>query len=424
MKKYDDLLKSVKEQIQNPIDDKKIENNQDLKQVIELTIFLAYKELCIKKDSTNNNQILYFDEEENKNMVPYFEKIADYIRKQPNSFIKDNLKIKLKNNNPDLEETIWIVNKVRDSIAHKSFEIDEEKDMLIIDNDSSNDSHHAPNNPYKLKCSIPFELLRDSNKYSSISEELSKVVNDNTYTHNTDLNTCIFFSYFLLFFIDDKRTIDYKFLDLEGIITLVLKKDKMNFLSKKDNFEQTIHKRIEHQINLIYAMETYKPELKESIIKNSAFIINEILKHIAFLNEEIITFFRNSIMHINLGGTTDSKINLIDRTNQNNPYETKVGIIVSKERLFKLTSDIENEQLYNDYTVSNMLTNLSYMSWNEREHIKNYLNTIFKLAFNKELEENDNIIELIEKINNYTTYNQMNYTVSSLDLTKKLVRKN
>ncbi len=116
--------------------------------------FLLLKEVLVKKDSENN--ILYFDNIKNKKYESAIIEFAKEIKKTA-EYKKNNIQIKLTNEserNEELIEALWIFNKVRDSFAHKKYSIDFENGKVVIDNVSTEE-----NNEYKLKCSIPINLL-------------------------------------------------------------------------------------------------------------------------------------------------------------------------------------------------------------------------------------------------------------------------
>ena len=157
--------------------------------------FLLLKEVLVKKDSENN--ILYFDNIKNKKYENAIIEFAKEIKKTA-EYKKNNIQIKLTNEserNEELIEALWIFNKVRDSFAHKKYSIDFENGKVVIDNVSTEE-----NNEYKLKCSIPINLLNTITYFVEETNiyDISEKDYEN-YLKNIQLRSKIYMYCFLMF---------------------------------------------------------------------------------------------------------------------------------------------------------------------------------------------------------------------------------
>lgn len=120
--------------------------------IFVISAFLLVKENLIKKDS--NEDTLYFDYTNQRKYIKPIQDLATYII-QNSELQRNNTKVKGKNGEPiptRIDEYVWIVNKIRDSLAHAAYSLKENK--IIIDNDHTNETPS-----YKLKCEIPIKQL-------------------------------------------------------------------------------------------------------------------------------------------------------------------------------------------------------------------------------------------------------------------------
>ena len=141
-----ELIKLSRELVENLLDGNKKKLGKEYYLMFTISKFILLKERILKKDSAN--KILYFNNVKYAKYIPAILSFADEIKKNGDYKI-DNTSIMLKENNIDsqkLTESLWIFNKVRDSLAHGQYTIDLENDSLLINNDHSN----CENNSYKL----------------------------------------------------------------------------------------------------------------------------------------------------------------------------------------------------------------------------------------------------------------------------------
>ena len=146
------LIEQAREIIENRLKNEKNFVNKDAYNIFVISAFLLVKENLIKKDCLND--ILYFDYS-NKEYIPYIINLANKIGK--NNYIKCGTTVTIQNQpeiDKELEEAIWIVNKIRDSLAHGAYEIIDDK--IIITNDHTNEMV-----PYKLNCTLHIDDLAE-----------------------------------------------------------------------------------------------------------------------------------------------------------------------------------------------------------------------------------------------------------------------
>lgn len=116
--------------------------------------FVLIKEKILKKDSQNN--ILHFDSDKNKGIIPEIQKIANEIKKH-GTYVRHSTLIDVTGflaNDENFKDDLWIYNKMRDSFMHGHYEIDADNNEIIIDND-----HMQDKDPFLLKCKLPVSLI-------------------------------------------------------------------------------------------------------------------------------------------------------------------------------------------------------------------------------------------------------------------------
>lgn len=165
------LVKLSRELVENLLSGNKQKLGKEHFFMFSISKFILLKERILKKDSRNN--ILYFNNIKNAKYIPAILSFAEEIKKNATYQINcTTIKLKKENKNfQKLSEALWFFNKVRDSLAHGQYTIDLENDILLINNDHSNEA----NNAYKLVCSIPIQLL---NSISFYIEEINEKTNE------------------------------------------------------------------------------------------------------------------------------------------------------------------------------------------------------------------------------------------------------
>ena len=140
--------------------------NKECFYMFTVSKFILMKEKILKKDSGTNT--IYFDNVKNQKYIPIILKLREQIKELNCEYLINNVNIVYKKNNniPELSEALWFLNKIRDSLAHGAYEFDLDNETLNINN-----NHENENNPYKLICNIPINLL---NSLSFYVEEIEK----------------------------------------------------------------------------------------------------------------------------------------------------------------------------------------------------------------------------------------------------------
>ncbi len=165
------LIKLSRELVENLLNGSKQKLGKEYFFMFSISKFVLLKERILKKDSLN--KILYFNNVKDAKYIPAILSFADKIKKNGSYQINNTSIIleKIGTNTQKLTEALWLLNKVRDSLAHGQYTIDLENDSILINNDHSNDR----NNAYKLVCSIPIELL---NSISFYIEEINEKMDE------------------------------------------------------------------------------------------------------------------------------------------------------------------------------------------------------------------------------------------------------
>ena len=138
--------------------------------------FILLKERILKKNSVSKE--FYFDNVKYASYIPFIINLMDEIKKSGCSYKKNNFSIEYKNpiNDPTLDEALWFLSKIRDSLAHGMYSIDLDRDTIVIYNNHENDA-----NSYKLICNIPVDLLNKLSFYISQIDNKDYKFDDRAY---------------------------------------------------------------------------------------------------------------------------------------------------------------------------------------------------------------------------------------------------
>ncbi|MCF7627989.1 hypothetical protein L3K73_12560 [Holdemanella sp. SCCA2] len=153
------LLKISKELADYIINGKSTTLRKEHYFMLSISKFIITKERLIQTDS--DGKILYFDDtDDNKRTINKFYKLI----KDRFSFTMDNNDISSDTFNnvvlssgkedSELKRKVYIINKLRDSLAHGRYRFDTASDSIIVENDYEVNSHH-----YSFTCSVEPELL-------------------------------------------------------------------------------------------------------------------------------------------------------------------------------------------------------------------------------------------------------------------------
>ena len=151
----------------------------------EYCIFVVGKFMLMKEliEKNNTGKTITFNAEENALLIPAIEDIAKHV-KEKNTLLIMNLKGTTPNQNSiavnitpkkietsELQEAIWIINTVRDSIVQGYYYINFKKSTIIIENDENMLDGFA------LVCEIPISLLAMLFQDNLLTEQTKELQN-------------------------------------------------------------------------------------------------------------------------------------------------------------------------------------------------------------------------------------------------------
>lgn len=153
--------------------------------MLSMAKFIMSKERMIKTNS--KNRTLYFNDTNENNFIvdSFYEEIKDSYTFTMNGSIVPNeifeSVILEHNSNPELKKKIFIIGKIRDSLAHGKYDFDIANNRIIIRN-----KYKVGNNEFNFECSISPETLdkfsEDSNN-ETFNNTLEVLDNKKEYTY-------------------------------------------------------------------------------------------------------------------------------------------------------------------------------------------------------------------------------------------------
>lgn len=237
-------------------------------------------------------------------------------------------------------------------------------------------------NKYKLNQETKYQR---ENFY--LEEELSKLLN----TDRKSINNLIpLYNYLRLTFnnidINGKRNIlqdgtlstyymDFGKVKLKGIKFKNTEPELDDRIRAFDRNTLTVCDRSLKKINASMFKIQRRPDRKNEILKETEKEFSDVMLYIMGTMSQIIMRLiipiRNSIMHGNIETLSDGSIYLFDTTNQVSKKNRHLEMIASKENLFDICSNIQNEQerFYNEQNNENI--NLSSFNFKYYDLINN-----------------------------------------------------
>lgn len=158
------IIERSREFAERVIIDGKIQNSIEEYCIFCIGRFMLAKELFFKKN--HETRTVTFNCKDNASMVREILNIGRFVEENNDSLETNVRGIDLKYNTVDIQiipesertdklvKALWIVNKIRDSIAHGKYDIDFENKQIIIDNDVRNEG-------YSLVCKVPITMLNN-----------------------------------------------------------------------------------------------------------------------------------------------------------------------------------------------------------------------------------------------------------------------
>lgn len=417
MLELEEIVKEFDKYMPYVFENKSFSLNQVHYYGLTLLIFITLKELYIPKNISEKT--IYFDKNNNIAVTKAFYKLAKEIMKQPDSYKKNYLNIDLAEDNKELEEVIWIINKLRDSICHNKFCIEE--GILKINNNNFDDENIDELGKYKLKCDIPLTFLEEIfddikiyiNEFTDFvlytEEEMknpivkyANLVNQKQTINKENYFNIFAIAYFTLFFMNESAKIQYEYLDLSHIGILVFIKKGSKYIDKRN----CTYKEIKETIDKIYkSIENYKKHstesLKNNIINNYEKLLLKIKDSLVILNQEAYNMIRNGFEHVNINIPAKTNINVNDKKDKRNTGYVKMGMYSKLEELYNLTKQIKNSNLENHYSLNIFLNNLVAFGYPSYDRIFELINLMHSTILETEIDYDIIFKEYNEEITNY-----------------------
>lgn len=172
----EELLKISRELIDAIMYGKKGSLKKEHYFMISISKFIATKEQLIRTDS-DGKRVFFNDTEENKKIIENFYKsIENKISFTVNNHeapidIYNNVILENNKNDIELKKKIFIINKIRDSLAHGRYNFDVENNLIMIHND-----YKVNEDEMLFKCNVEPEVLDRFNlsKASKLADSLER----------------------------------------------------------------------------------------------------------------------------------------------------------------------------------------------------------------------------------------------------------
>lgn len=150
--------------------------------MISISKFIATKEQLINTDS-DGKKLFFKDTEENKKIIDDFYKLIEskvsftVNNLEAQEHIYNNVILEIDNNDIELKKKIFIINKLRDSLAHGRYSFDIEKNIIRISND-----YKVNDDEMLFKCDIEPEILDKFNlsKVSKLKSTLERSISNDS----------------------------------------------------------------------------------------------------------------------------------------------------------------------------------------------------------------------------------------------------
>ena len=154
---YNYLLDASRKMTESFISGKKFNFGIESFYMFSISKFILLKEKIIKKDSSERT--IYFDDIKYRKYIPIILMIYNVMLKNGNiRFNNINVKLESNQNNNQLKNAVWFINKLRNSLAHGNYFIDIENQCVVIHSKSVDED-------YYLHCTLPLSLLNTFSFY-------------------------------------------------------------------------------------------------------------------------------------------------------------------------------------------------------------------------------------------------------------------
>lgn len=365
--------------------------------------FILIKEQLLPKDI---NCTLYFDVVNNKKYIPQILAFANYI-KEHGEYSMNDTKFELNapvENRKELEETLWLFNKIRDVFVHGEYQIDFNQKMIIINDDHLNDFIS-----FKIICNIPLSLI------NQLFYEFEELSNNCQYYYEEPISRYLeklFSEVYNLLLIDSKQENSFLIIALYNYMALVFSKQYnlsnkyLNMRNLNINFDllergagieyfkvvkcienkcRSFNKKISTLISLYN--ENANNRFRRTLINEFNAFYNSILEKLGMKNELINTSIRNGVEHGLYKYNEYGEIVISDQLSHNDLNTKKFELTSSPQDLFQLVSDIENNK--NSFKINDFLEELlNIINPNVVEYLMINLNKLSIIIFGEELNLN------------------------------------
>lgn len=184
----EELLKISRELTESFINNKNSSLRVEHYFMLSMAKFIMSKERLIKTNS--KTRILYFNDTNENNFIvdSFYEEIKDsYTFTMDGSVVPDeifNSVILEHNSNPSIKKKIFIIGKIRDSLAHGKYDFDTKNNRIVIRN-----KYRVGNNEFSFECSVKPETLdrfSENSNNETFNTTLDNLDNEKGYTYKLD----------------------------------------------------------------------------------------------------------------------------------------------------------------------------------------------------------------------------------------------
>lgn len=184
----EELLKISRELTESFINNKNGSLRVEHYFMLSMAKFIMSKERMIKTDS--KNKTLYFNDTNENNFIvaSFYEEIKDsYTFTMDGSVVPDEIfdsVILEHNSNPSIKKKIFIIGKIRDSLAHGKYDFDTKNNRIVIRN-----KYRVGNNEFSFECSVKPETLdrfSENSNNETFNTTLDNLDNEKGYTYKLD----------------------------------------------------------------------------------------------------------------------------------------------------------------------------------------------------------------------------------------------
>ncbi len=312
------------------------------KNMLSITAFVQKKEIVLPKDEDDNQKKhLYFDYEKYKDYIPFMKNILT-IANDGFDKTNDDTTIHIINgpqHDQKLNDSLLLISRIRDSIRHGNYEINDDNNTLII---------NAVQNNYSLNCIIPLSFLDlfstcgssmismanglylyDEKTGIAVSKEEQKNLFDNQHwrllfeiknniykDYNPELNESLLmaaiYNYMFISLSNRDKNEDitnFEYFPFHNIIFEYYDKKNRVLL---DSLMGKAFESFIYNYNEIDSFDLNTSNLERRLLDKLEFLVLTLPKHLKMRNEIFLESLSNSISHFQITPTKDGMIIIED----------------------------------------------------------------------------------------------------------------